>query len=116
MTATAAPAAPPANGISTIAMHCPSCDRDFKRRTRKGLRTSCTHCGHVMPGPEGQRREQERLVELEGQRARRRERERTRPKPPKPATPVAPGADTRVPQHPEAKPPEPEERHPNLFF
>lgn len=116
-------------------MTCSSCQRGFKRRTRKGLRTSCPHCGQVMPGPEGQKIVDARLKDLEGQRARRRERERkaggdppARPPAPRrrPRTPAgegqpvppptAPGTETQVPRHPDSKPPQPQERHPNLIF
>ncbi|HKW92991.1 MAG TPA: hypothetical protein VJX92_13920, partial [Methylomirabilota bacterium] len=69
--------------MPTISMTCPNCQRGFKRRTRKALRTSCPHCGHVMPGPEGQKLVDQRLQELEQQRARRRARERkANPDPP----------------------------------
>src|SRR5215472_5406974 len=119
--------------MPTIAMTCPSCQRPFKRRTRKGLRTSCPHCHHVMPGPEGQKLVDERLQQLEGQRARRRERERKAdsnpPSPPParrrrsrqraddpPPPPTAPGTETQVPRHPESTPPKPADRHPNLIL
>lgn len=121
-------------------MTCSSCQRGFKRRTRKGLRTSCPHCGHVMPGPEGQKLVDKRLRQLEGQRQRRRERERQPPpdppappakpartpaparrRPPRPAAPpapvpTAPGPDTQVPRHPESKPQTPKDRPPTLFW
>lgn len=124
--------------MPTISMTCPNCQRGFKRRTRKGLRTSCPHCSHVMPGPEGQKLVEQRQRELEGQRARRRERERkATPGPPAqtppatrrrartasktgegqpPAPAAAPGTETQVPRHPDSKPPQPAERHPNVIF
>lgn len=125
--------------MPTIHMTCPSCKRGFSRRTRKGLRTSCPHCSHVMPGPEGQKLIDQRLGKLEGQKARRRVRERAQPDPqkPTPASPpaartpaprrrqpaaeppapaTAPGTDTQMPRHPESKPQTPKDRPPSLFW
>src|SRR5258708_4688704 len=97
--------------MATISMTCSSCQRGFKRRTRKGLRTSCPHCGNVMPGPEGQRIVAERLQQLEGQRARRRTRERARKPPaaptPQPAAPAPPPRRRAPPPRPPPPPPPP---------
>lgn len=116
--------------MPTISMTCASCGRGFKRRTRKGITTSCRHCGHVQPGPEGHRLQEERLRELEAHKTRRRERENENPPLPgdPPAAPskatedgpqpdpaAAGGKETSVPPHPDAAPPPPKERHPNLF-
>lgn len=79
------PAAPPSPAYSTIKWTCRFCNTAFSRRSRKGLRLSCPHCGRVQEGPEGIKR---LVSELEHKQASKR-----RPKAPaEQRTPAVNGA------------------------
>jgi sRNA-binding protein len=72
---------------------CRYCHKPFKRKTRRGLRVTCPHCGRVQEGPEGiARLEEQAKVRLakEQQRRERRQKKRTPAAPAAPRAPAAP--------------------------